>query len=92
MCNIGAGGRAIIWGHLCMGWLVFLSLEPNNPEMRMDLGITWCVRDDNWKYFICIKRRKRKGIICEAGEGVDLENRVVLSNHLQPETWLKSPW
>lgn len=65
----GRGRGAIIWGHLCVGRWVFLSLNPNDPEMRMDLGTTWCVGDDNWKYFICIKRRERKGIICEAGEG-----------------------
>lgn len=31
------GGGAIIWGHLCVGQLVCLSLDPNNPEMWMDL-------------------------------------------------------
>jgi len=76
-----------------MGCMAFLSLNPNKPEMRMDLGIVWRVEDDDWKYFICTKRRKRKGIICEAA--VDLEKKVSwgrLSHHLQPETWLKSPW
>lgn len=78
-----------------MGWLVFLTINPNSPELRMDMSITWCVGDDNWKHSICIERRKWRGIICEAGEGADLENGVMwgrLSNHLQPEAWLKSSW
>lgn len=77
-----------------MGWLVFLSINPNNPELRMDMSVMWCLGDDNWKYSICIKRRKRRGITCEAAEEADIEKGVVwgrLSNRLQPETWLKSP-
>lgn len=58
------------------------------------MSVMWCLGDGNWKYSICIKRRKRRGIICEAAEEADIEKGVVwgrLSNCLQPETWLKSP-